>query len=306
MIRSVLVPLDGSASSEWALPTAVAIARASGAKLELVSVHVPLELLGAAGEWGGYQGTLEATGTDHALAYLRGVADRVSAAAGVAATPIVRVGRAADALVRHAEQAGSDLVVLSTHGHGPIQRAWLGSVADAVARHSPVPVLLVRPEPDAVPDLTGGTLFRHILVPLDGSAFGEEVLGTAVALGALGAADYTLLEVVYPPFVIGPVDETLSLHVDEELLRQRKAAADAYLRGVAERLRADGLEVETVVVVEPSTVASILDYAAKGADLIALTTHGRGGLGRVVLGSVADKVVRGAASPVLLYRPRGR
>jgi nucleotide-binding universal stress UspA family protein len=307
MYHKLLVPLDGSTFGEWALPAALGIARRAGAQLELVTVDVPPPPLISDAGLLRYDSAWASAARDRALAYLEAVAERISRAAGPTVARTVRSGgKVAELLVEHAARVGADLVVMSTHGHGPLKRAWLGSVADAVARHSPVPVLLVRPEGEDGPDLAHEVLFRNVLVPLDGSAYAEEVLTHAVALGEPAGAGYALLEVVVPPYAVGAPVGTFPPHFDPALLEAGKEAAAGYLRGVAERLRRRELRVETLVAVEPFTSAAILEEAERlEVDLIALTTHGRGGLGRLMLGSVADKIVRGARVPVLLYRPRG-
>jgi nucleotide-binding universal stress UspA family protein len=200
-----------------------------------------------------------------------------------------------------------DLVVMTTHGRGPFSRFWLGSVADEFLRRAPVPVLLVRPQ-ETKPDLGREPALRHVLVPLDGSPLAEQILGPAVSLGSLTRADYTLLRVVPPPmfgvydaggFAISPVEEPS--------LEEQRSHAEAYLDKVAERLRAKSLPVRTQVIVGRQPSEAILEEAQTQAiDLIALATHGLQGLQRLLLGSVADKVIRGASIPVLVYRPTGK
>ena len=85
--------------------------------------------------------------------------------------------------------------MMTTHGHGPLSRFWLGSVADEMVRRATTPILLVRPHEKAI-DLAAEPVLRHILIPLDGSALAEQVLGPAAALGSLlQCDDYTLLRV---------------------------------------------------------------------------------------------------------------
>jgi nucleotide-binding universal stress UspA family protein len=219
----------------------------------------------------------------------------------------VRSGDIVDALVQHASQTHANLIVMSTHGRGPMKRVWLGSVADGVVRHSPIPVLLIHPGEGTPRDPASEWLFGRVLVPLDGSGYSEEVLPWAVALGEVGGAAYTLMEVVQPPMVLGPPYGTFPPpHIDDEQLRALRVASKDYLEGVADRLRTREFRAETIVRDDASTAQGILDQAEKNdVDLIAMSTHGRGGLGRVLLGSVADKVVRGATVPVLLLRPSG-
>jgi nucleotide-binding universal stress UspA family protein len=144
-----------------------------------------------------------------------------------------------------------------------------------------------------------------VLIPLDGSPRAEGILKLATDLGSLAEAEYTLVRIVRPvPLVgldlFGYATGGLDLAQGAKL----EAEARAYLDGVAARLRSRSLRVQTTVVVHDHPAAGILDTAlAQGADLIALATRGRGGLKRLLLGSVADKVMRGASTPVLLYRP---
>jgi nucleotide-binding universal stress UspA family protein len=126
-----------------------------------------------------------------------------------------------------------------------------------------------------------------VLVPLDGSALAEQVVRPAADLAGLLGAGCTLLGVEAP-----------------DAPAPAEAEARAYLERVAARLRAAGLRVATRVVVARHAAEAILEQAsAQKSDLIALATHGRGGLSRVVLGSVADRVLQGASGPVLVYRP---
>jgi nucleotide-binding universal stress UspA family protein len=134
-------------------------------------------------------------------------------------------------------------------------------------------------------------MFQHILVPLDGSKLAEVVVPYAQALAARMQASITLLQVVPPPHEVRP-----SVGLNPE------ATAHSYLGAVQAHLHPVGLTVEIVTRAGlPADV--IVDYAAEsGADLIAMSTHGRSGLSRWVYGSVADKVLQGAEVPVLLIR----
>jgi nucleotide-binding universal stress UspA family protein len=308
MYRTIMVPLDGSSLGEHALPLALGIARRAGAAVELVHVRTPAgpNLLGGAPDAPALGETPLEQVDEQARAYMGQLAVNLSARWNVAMTAVVLEGRAVDILYDHALASGADLVVMTTHGYGPLTRAWMGSVADTLVRRLPMPILLTRPLDEALDLLAQAhePAFQHVLIPLDGSPLSEEILEPAVALGSLMQARYTLLQALdplvakhtRPPYAVG-----LDLYMLEEL---RKRAQD-YLAGVAKRLRAQSLVVRTELVVEQPHVA-ILDYARDHAvDLIALSTHGRGGLTRLLLGSVADKVVRGAGVPVLLRRPRG-
>ena len=288
MHRTILVPLDGSRFGEHALPVALAIARRAGGRLLLAHVEQPYFVDGLVASY-----NLSGPGDDSGLAYLRGVLDRLAGASTVHADGDLLKGPVAGALHEHALAARADLVVMTTHGRGPLSRFWLGSVADELARRLPMPLLLVRPGKN-IPDLSAEPSFRRVLVPLDGSPRSESALVPATELGHLWGASYTLLQVV-PPAPDVPV--LAARH-------SREAEAQAYLDEVAGRLVQRGFHARGTVVVAEHPVPGILAAAEPpGADLIVLATRGHGGFKRLLLGSVADKVLRGAPTPVLIYRP---
>jgi nucleotide-binding universal stress UspA family protein len=307
MYHSILVPLDGSTFSEHALPVAARIARLAGAPLQLVRVipndHAEDVVFGLTGRYPWQEGR----------EYLHRVADLLERRAGLWPSFRLLGGSAVDTLCEHATDQGADLVVMTTHGRGPLSRFWLGSVADELVHRLPMPLLLVRPHGDA-PDWAGAPL-KNMLIALDGSALAEAVLGSAVELGRLTGASFTLVGAVpprlvsafdlpdYPPPPVAAFDLPAD-GVDEGALKRVQGKMQTYLEGVAAPLRERGLAVRTRVVAEGRPAAAILAEAeARHCDLIALATHGRRGLSRLFLGSVADKVVRGATAPVLLFRP---
>jgi nucleotide-binding universal stress UspA family protein len=313
MYRNILVPLDGSPFGEHALPLALGLARRSGAAVQLVHVAAPVEIA--------YTESLFITEADLAeriqarlRAYLDAVAQRAEAAAGVRVTPVLLEGGITEQIRRRAAELPADLVVMTTHGRGPLGRFWLGSVADELLRRLAVPLLLVRPHAGE-PDLAAEPPLEHLLVPLDGSELAERMLEPAVALGRLTAADYTLLRVIKPVLPVAPgLGGVAGLTLDDKaqgLLERTRAVhrqlcreAQSYLDRVAGGLEARGLRVRTRVAVEEQPAVAILNEAVPpGVDAVALETHGRRGLSRLLLGSVADKVIRGAAVPVLVHRP---
>jgi nucleotide-binding universal stress UspA family protein len=148
---------------------------------------------------------------------------------------------------------------------------------------------------------------HHVLIPLDGSALAEDILEPALELGRLLESDFTLLRVIES--VILP-DARLGGNavsgLDPALLLALHSEAQAYLERMAELLRARSVRVQTRVVNNRWAAGAILEEAgAHAIHLIALATRGRGGLARLLLGSVADKVVRGASVPVMLWRSPG-
>lgn len=293
MFRSLLVPLDGSLFGEHALPLALSISRRAGARLQLLRVHVPYAFM-YTDSISVYADVADQAFQEQERAYLEEVSKRL-AKVSVPVTAGIAEGMEIAGMVKaFADRNASDLIVMTTHGYGPLTRFWLGSVADELIRRSSVPVLLVRPQEREV-DLTHEPVLHQLLIPLDGSELAEQVLGPAAALGSLMKADFTLLRVV--PSRTEPAGPS------EPALEQAKAEAQAYLERVAARLRDQALTVQTQVVSGKQAAVSILEVAQHhSTDLIALETHGRRGLSRLRLGSVADKVVRGACTPVLVHR----
>jgi nucleotide-binding universal stress UspA family protein len=295
MYHSILVPLDGSPFGEHALPYALDIARRTGAQIHLAHVYVipPVKT----------DDTVNVELRAHEQAYLEGLVARVQPHCAGPITTVQLDGPIATELHDYAMAIKADLVVMTTHGRGAVSRFWLGSVADKLVRQLPMPVLLVRPHEPA-PDFAHAPARSHILIPLDGSPLAEQILPHAIAFGQLTQADITLLQAV--PLVIQTYGmELYGAGWDDQVLEQLRTNARVYLDGVAASLRTQSLRVRAVVV-DDIPASAILEYARTHAvDLIALATHGQGGLARWVLGGVADKMVRGATLPVLLYRPRG-
>ncbi len=317
MYRNVLVPLDGSPFSEHALPLAVDVARQGGGTVQLTHVRLPVSSIYSEAPLF-IADEIENNLTERERArwqeYLEDVAVRIrKAAPGVTVTTSLQEGEAAETLQKQAEVTGADLVVMTTHARGALGRLWLGSVADELLRHLPIPLLLARPAAGA-PDLSGQALPKLIIVPLDGNPLAEQMVRPAAELAKLSHAGLTLLRVIKPLAVLTPPQSagaSLGQMASELVERLRstqeelRKEAHTYLERVAIPLRAEGLHVLTRVSMEEQPAIGVLHEAeAQHAGIIALATHGRRGLTRLVLGSVADKVIRGSQSAVLVCRPR--
>lgn len=296
MFRSILVPLDGSAPAEWPLPLAFDAARRAGAVLHLAHVYLPDEPWRDFDELTPYQfegetatePEYEREAKQDQQRYLDAVA-RVGRDRGVTVVPTVLDGSGVvDALERHARVVGADLVVMA---------ALSGHHADALVSRLTAPVLASRPSPDMKPDPAAAPpSIDRILIPLDGSELSEQVLGPAAELGRVWDAHCTLFRAVSPGGQwAGGSGGANGDGIDE---------ARSYLQQVAERISNDWVSVDTVAV-EELHVAKAIQWTAGhvGADMIAVATHGRGGLSRMVFGSVAHKVLSDATLPVMLHRP---
>lgn len=303
MGRTIMVPLDGSTFAEHALPVALGIARECGGRLHLVQVHDAPPVPTSPDLLVPYDGTWDAAARETEQQYLEAIANRMTERAGVTVRTELVDGVPANALAAYAREMEIDLIVMTTHGRSGVSRMWLGSVADGVVRRSGVPVLLLRP-PEGEVDYDARLHPRHVLIPLDGSELSQGVVEAAVWLGALTGARYTLLRVTVPLPLLrspGPLSEE---GLAERAMHEQEERARGYLEAVATDLRARGLDVETATMARAAPATAILEFAATNAvDLITIATHGRGGWTRLALGSVADKVLRGAVMPVMLYRP---
>lgn len=303
--RSILVPLDGSPFAEQALTLAASIAERTNAILQLALVHHPVPALALAVEAPEIGPQLDEEAHRQERTYLDGVVGWLRAWREIPVTGVILEGPVVEALEEHIEGTGTDLVVSTTHGRGPLGRAWLGSVADQLMRRLHTPLILVRPSEHA-PAPSFGSIGK-ILIALDGSPFAEQVLAEATALGRAFGSSFALLFVLEPP---GPLADPAGLVVlpgSPEVERLLREKAGEYLSRTAERLRSEGLEVSTHLVEGPAVVPTILAQAEElGVDLIALASHGAGGVERLMIGSVADKTIRGSTRPVMVVRPAAK
>jgi nucleotide-binding universal stress UspA family protein len=302
MYRAILAPLDGSAFGEQALPLACSLAAAAEAALHLAHVEVVYPVLYVEG-LPVIDAEMQSLSEQHARAYIEAAAERVRAdhpdlpfVSALLEPPV------AEGLAAYAAANAIDLVVMTTHGRGGLSRLWLGSVADALVRRCAAPVLLIRPQPDDSPP---APQIRHITIPLDGSALAEQILPHAIDVARLTGARLRLVQVV-EPFQQQRMTPGIDLvKLEQEINGRRCAEAQQYLRSVKQRLTAQGFTVDTCVTLARQPALAILDEARDSeSSLVALATQGHGGLTRLLLGSVADKIVRGAEIPVLLFRPR--
>lgn len=317
MLRSLLIPLDGTRFSEQALPWAEGIARATGAEIHLAHVHVPPDPdpPGPGDEppvppgWTGETPTAsravalpprdDAEVRSREWSYLDRLTSRVKESAATQVDAALLDGQVSPSLSAYASEVGADAVILATRSLSPVRRVWNRSVADALIRSGRVPVMAVRAgERDAVgPPRT----IRRILVPLDGSTLAEAALAGAAELAWACSARVILLQVVSTRFPTGNgLYPSLAHHWIEALQE-----GEDYLERVAARLQIRGIPVDTMVLAGPDPARTIQEVAVESdADLIAMATHGYSGLRRALLGSVTRDVIRGTRIPVLVQRAR--
>ncbi len=304
MFRKLLIPLDRSPLAEQAIGQAAAIARAAHASIDVVLVHEPAPFAGFGdAPWNDEERKYEDK-------YLETIAKEISTGAAVPVTHNVMRGEPVEMIDTRAHDINADLIVMTSHGRTGLSRAWLGSVAHGVLRRLAVPVLMLRPMEGKSDRKAAHHLFKHLLVPLDGSAFSADIVSHATALAQCSGARITLLRVVRPvPTITLDVDMSLAyppMIPDAALTAQLVDEANAEIAEAARQIRHGGYaDVDAEVVVAGSTAHAIIDFAlGHSVDAIAMSTHGRGA-SRLLMGSVADKVVRASGLPMLLIRPVG-
>jgi nucleotide-binding universal stress UspA family protein len=270
VFQRILVPLDGSETAQAVLPTLRALLRRSDSEVVVFRAIVP-EVPET-----DYISPPERV-TNEAREYVEGVAARLCDE-GVRARWTIDVGMPADAILAAAETEGASLVMMSTHGRTGLPRWVFGSVAEKVLRASPVPVLAVRSfgEPREI---------RRILVPVDGSDRSRAVVEAAREVARLFDAKATLLHVA---------EDSGNFFAGDRVAEYLDGVVRAFEPVEATPIRRRG---------DPA--AEILEACASlPADLIAMSTHGRSGLSRWMLGSVTEKVLRSAQVPMLVVRSR--
>lgn len=307
MFKRLLLPLDGSPESEEALDAAVSIALAADALLDLVLVRqspTAMELP--------FPIPVSNRATDEI--YLKDIQLRATRAGLTRTRTFVTEGDPSEKICETAKTESCDLIVMTSRFKTGVARVWKGSVADSVMRHSHVPVLLMRASHRPSLNMPDAVRFNRILLLLDGSASAASMIPTVRELAACNRAEIVLLRVVQRPalagiasatagsvaaggFAIPDVDPELS----EEAARHQVSEASEELDRTASQLRHDGCtNVSWYVELGDTIPETILAFAAAHKiDLIAMTTNGRNA-SRLVVGSVADGVLRDSSLPVLL------
>jgi nucleotide-binding universal stress UspA family protein len=320
MLKRILVPLDGSPLAERALPYARTLAQAAGARIWLLRAVPSADLAGVKPHETQEREFWEAEG------YLRDQSVCLPAGSVEFAT---FGGGAAEGIVSECRSRQVDLVVMATHGRSGLGRWVFGSVAAGVLARAPAPVLLVRAW-QAEQGLALPVVGPRVLVPLDGSAFAEDALPVARDLAGTLGGTLTLLQCIHEAHsmvvpghetVAGAVNDPLTYmgayvgprevqqvvsYNTQELEAERGAALD-YLKGVQEEIAEAQATLPVQLEVRVGAPAHEIIAASRelGANLVVMATHGRTGPARLLLGSVADRVLREGSVPVLLVRPPG-
>jgi len=302
MYNKILVPLDGSNVAECVLPH-VEVLATSNNQMSITFLYAvqPLEVIMTKPA---FRDRIESEARSAASDYLENLISNQKYQE--MAEEKVIVGKAAETIIDYAKKNKMDLIVMATHGLSGVKRWIRGSVAEKVLHESKVPVWLIKASAPRKGLYKKGKKIR-LLVLLDGSSLAEKVLQHVKKLsGHFGEqSDITLLrvcEIFFPPYTYPPpTPMTWEEYLGYETKRCREIC-QTYLDKIAEKLQKEGLSVQTEAPTG-NVAETIVDYTNKNEfDLVIMATHGRTGLSKWALGSVADKVLTGVSNPIFLVR----
>jgi Universal stress protein UspA and related nucleotide-binding proteins len=298
MYKIIMAPTDGTGFDREAIRVATQIANRTGAELKLVRVESqPAVLTGP--DTAAYFGEALALEREWELSQLAELAAECRDETRGSVTTSLEKGPVVDALARFAVQHEVSLIVISSHGRGGFARAALGSVTDALIRQTNLPVLVVQP-PSSYLNPHVQRSFKQILVPLDGSKLAEEILPHVVELALTNNASVTLLNVLLPrTYSQAEIEDSQFPWWEDDV-----EIARTYLTERAEDLRRAGIPTSFELAIGDNVAVEIIRANSRlRAELIAIATRGRGGLARLIHGSVTDKVMRTARSSMLIFHP---
>lgn len=299
MFKKIIVPLDGSENSEAVVPFAAEIASTSGGELIFVT---------AVQQVGVWDSTMSLQVLDRetkvAREYLDKFAAKMTEAGSKVTTKLVE-GDAADAVLKAADETGADLLAITTKGRSGIARWLFGSVATRLVEHAKIPILVLHPK-EGEDKGAPGPVVKKILVPLDGSEVAQSILPVVEDFAKAMGAEIVLFNAV-APLAAYPGFETAGAAAIGEVVADLQEQAQKTMARIAGEVQARGVKASYVVALETAVDGAIRAADDLNVDLIAIATHGRSGVGRVVLGSVADGVIRRSADvPLLVVRPSGK
>ena len=305
----IILPLDGSDTSEQAIPLARGLALQLSLPIRLVYAVEPdspaiTQSLYSNRRWMEPASARE----DGARDYLKMISSRL-ATDGLQVETAIPHQEPARGIVEEAGQDPQALIVITSHGRSGLARWWLGSVADKVLHMSDNPVFIMRIREGAFrsPDESLGRL----IVPLDGSELAELVLPHVARLASGLGLPVTLLQITPPEeeyyryaamgpgLAPAPMPSAPSI---AELVQEAVREGSAYLEEVKSRLIGEGVQSVDTEVTLGTPADVIVDRVSDNGGLVAMTTHGRSGVGRMMLGSVAERVIRQSGCPVLVVR----
>jgi len=299
MYERILIPMDGSSLAEIVLPYAEELSVKFGAELILATVSEP-EVPEVNRVYRSYLEHL----SEKVQRQLR---DRGAEKEALVSIEVL-MGKPATEILQYADANNVGLIVMASRGGshgGPGEGTWLlGKIASKVLQAASKPILLIRAEARSAA-LQQKRLLKKILVPLDGSEAGEAVVPHVEALARPFDAQVILfhvLELAPVPILMAPGIQFPYPPVTPEQQARKAVSGLAHLEGVEKALTEKGIDCSSETS-SGSPAVEILNHAeANAIDLIAMSTHGRSGIGRWVFGSVTEKLLQTGSTPILTVR----
>jgi len=294
MYDKILVPLDGSALAEVSLPYAEEIAARLGSQITLIylsrsekdpSYHMHKMYLDK---------ILDST-TNEINKLLKKPSEKTKIESAVL------VGHAAEEIVKYADKEDMGLIVIATHGRSGIKQWAMGSVATRIITATRRPIMLIRAK-EASPDIRNKGAINKILLPLDGSKESESILPHVQEIALDFKSEVVLFQTISLAYPTYTADAFAYVTYSDQQMDAMKASALDYLERIGSTLREKGIEVKSDVRFG-SAADEITNYADEiNTDFIAMTTHGRSGIGRWLFGSTTVRVMKGGNANLLLVR----
>lgn len=298
MLNNILVPLDGSEIADLAIPHAAAIARRAGVGLHLVRVYRPIvPVMGPDAAVYQPDPTLDQRLLEQAREWLLQRTHDARRETGLPVACTFHVGPVVDEIVAAADRHDPPLIVCTTHGTGGwLLHGW-GTIAQGIVRHAPCPALVMTESA-----VKRGVNVRRLMLLLDGTERSASIIASARWIAHIFDADVHLMRVAPPPWPGDALVDAAAAVTDPFGVHEHARRSKDELERLAEALRGEGLRVTSFVNVRDDVGDAILErMAAFDPDLVAVATHGRG-IGRLVTGSVADRIVRKGNRPTLCLR----
>ena len=294
MYEKILVPLDGSELAELALPYAEELAAKLGSEVTLLAVTESAEVQDYYEQQVYIQRRIDAaeSAIKRYLEKPKGEESKVKSA--------ILVGHPAEEIVDYADKEEMGLIIMATHGRSGIRRWALGSVADKVVRAAKQPVALIRAK-GARNDLRERGILNKVLVPLDGSKESETIIPYINELASRLKVEVILLMVVSKAYHVEAVgEEMVQIPYTENEMGLLTANAGSYIQKMEDLLKGAGIATKTELRTGDAAEEIIKIADELRSDMVAMSTHGRSGISRWTLGSVANKVLHNGNTPVLL------
>jgi nucleotide-binding universal stress UspA family protein len=301
MFTKMLIPLDGSKTAEKVLPYARYLAGKFKIPIELLAVIDIAEMAThISAEKARYLDTMIEDGVRASTTYLRGIATTFPDAK-VSCT--VEKGRAEDTIIEKGESDTGMLITMATHGRSGLNRFLLGSVAEKVLRGAANPLLLIRAADEAKGE--GEAKLTSVAVPLDGSELAESVLPMVAGVAKKLNLEVVLFRAYHIPYNAYAGDDGYYAVNYDELIAGVRDEAKEYLEKKVAEVKKLGVEKVSMLIKEGFAGDEIIALGHKTPNnLIAMSSHGRSGVKRWVLGSVTETVVRHSGDPVLVVRAK--